>query len=124
MSEIWFVNRGLVVLRPKEPFLAWVREADPSDSPLDDDAVESRPIAYLIPQLDGDDESWDWVRMNCGFLFEFACNEWYTTESLWPARRDWAAFQEWFGIEFIELVWDLVDEPLTSDPEAPEHQLD
>ena len=53
-----------------------------------------------------------------------ALSEWDTDEAAWPAVRDWAMLSEWFQFEFVDLVWDLVDEPLTSDPEAPEHQMD
>jgi len=123
-SEIWFLNRGLVILRPREPFVTWVREEDPAEDPLDDDTVRAFTAAYLIPQFESDEDSREWIRHNATSLFEFTLNEWYTDESMWPKARNWITFQEWFRIEFIDLVWDLVDEPLTSDPEAPEHQLD
>lgn len=29
-------------------------------------------------------------------------------------------FREWFELELIDLIWDLVDEPLSSDPPFPE----
>lgn len=83
----------------------------------------SHTSAYLIPQLDSDEDSWAWIRANRDALFELTLNEWYTDESMWPSDRSWESFQDWFHIEFVDLVWDLVAETLTSDPEAPEHQL-
>lgn len=83
----------------------------------------SHTSAYLIPQVDSDEDSWAWIRANRDALFELTLNEWYTDESMWPSDRSWESFQDWFHIEFVDLVWDLVAETLTSDPEAPEHQL-
>ena len=122
-KEVWFINRGLVILRPKEPFVKWVQASDPKESVVDAEFVRSHVNGYLIPELDGADESWEWIRHNARDLFEFALSEWYSDESLWPKRRTWTSLQEWFDVEFIEVVWDMVDAVLTSDPNDPEHQL-
>jgi hypothetical protein len=120
-SQVWFLNRGLVILRPKELFVQWVRHLASDDSTPVDELVQAS--TYLIPEFHTEDESWDWIRSNSNLLFELALNEWDADESGWPAERDWTALSEWFQVEFVDLVWDLVDEPLTSDPEDPEHQL-
>jgi hypothetical protein len=122
-KEVWFINRGLVILRPKEPFVQWVQASDLGESAVDAEFVRSHVNGYLIPELDGEQESWDWIRRNARELFEFELSEWYTDESLWPKRRTWTSLQEWFDVEFIEMVWDMVDTVLTSDPTDPEHQL-
>ena len=120
-SPIWFLNRGLVILRPKEPFIQWVSRIAADDPvPVDELAQAS---TYLIPEFQTEDESWDWIRSNSSLLFDLALNEWDADESEWPTVRDWPALSDWFQVEFVDLVWDLVDEPLTSDPDAPEHQL-
>ena len=121
-GHIWFLNRGLVILRPKEPFIQWASQADFGGSaPANEFA---RPSTYLIPEYESEEESWNWIQANSSLLFEVALSEWDSDETAWPAVRDWATLGEWFQVEFVELVWDLVDEPLTSDPEAPEHQMD
>ena len=120
-QPIWFLNRGLVVLRPREPFITWVRDADPEHAGVADELLAGYLGAYLIPQFESDEESWGWIRTNASLVFSVVLNEWYTDRSVWPTRRDWDALQEWFQVEFTELVWDLVDESLSSDPDAPEH---
>ena len=121
-SQIWFLNRGLVILRPKEPFIQWMLQSDPGNSPPRDELTQSS--TYLIPEFQSEQESWDWIQANSSLLFEIALNEWDGDESTWPTVRDWVTLNEWFQVEFVDLVWDLVDEPLTSDPEAPEHLMD
>ena len=121
-GQIWFLNRGLVILRPKEPFIQWASQADPGGSASANEFAQ--PSTYLIPEYESEEESWNWIQDNSSLLFEVALSEWDADEAVWPAVRDWAALDEWFQVEFVELVWDLVDEPLTSDPEAPEHQMD
>lgn len=49
-------------------------------------------------------------------------SEWYTDPSLWPAERDWETFKGCFDVEFIDIAWDLVDAPLSSDPPVAEHE--
>jgi hypothetical protein len=119
-SHIWFLNRGLVVLRPKEPFIQWVSDIA-GDAPPAEELDQAS--TYLIPEFESEDESWEWIQGNATLLFELALEEWDVDEAEWPEDRGWVALSEWFEIEFVEIVWDLVDEPLTSNPEAPEHQL-
>jgi hypothetical protein len=121
-SDIWFVNRSLVVMRPLDPFVRWVQQCDPTDI-IDETDIRASTSAYLIPDGLDEDEALEWVRENSEMLFEIALTDWYADETMWPKDRSAFALEEWFAIELIEIVWDLVEERLTSDPDDPEHQL-
>jgi len=114
-KEIWFLNRGLVILRPRQPFVDWVREADPGD-PVPEEVVRESVSAFLIPDFDMTADSHAWIRENFELLFEIQLNEWYTDPAMWPSERDWETYREWFDVELIEVAWDLIDAPLSSDP--------
>jgi hypothetical protein len=116
-QEIWFVNRGLLVLRPKEPFIDWVRGLDP-EHPPGASLIRAVTGAYLIPEFDGEEDAWEWIQANASDLLEIQLHEWYADESLWPPRRGWNLLRQWFELEYIELAWDLVDDELRSDPPA------
>ncbi|HET7274149.1 MAG TPA: hypothetical protein VFI91_03170 [Longimicrobiaceae bacterium] len=116
-KEIWFLNRGLVLLRPKQPFVDWVRDSDPG-TPVSDEVVWKEMEAFLIPQFDMTRDYYTWIRKNFDLMFEIALDSWYTEPSLWPEQRDWETFNRWFDVELVEMAWDLADEPLTS--EAPQ----
>jgi hypothetical protein len=112
---IWTLNRGLVVLRPKQPFVDWVVKLHRREEPPDTEWIRSTSSAFLIPEYELTDDSWEWIEENCSTFFALELIDWYTDEQLWPQDRSWKVFQEWFEIEFIYVVWDLVDETLSSE---------
>ena len=85
------INRSLVVLRGKQPFLDWLREVDPKpETTLTLAEVQKDSEAFLIPDDDpitGPEEAVHWVEKRWRELFEHALMEWVTDESLWPRRR-------------------------------------
>ena len=103
------VNRGAVILRYKEPFVQWINEADPikdSSEVTIASANEERTV-YLI--TDGDAENVDkWIRENHVSLFESELEGWYTDETLWPKKRDYKTFKEWFEVECHSVIMDKV----------------
>lgn len=116
-GEIWFLNRGLVLVRPKQPFVDWVRDADPGPgTPVSEDVAREAVEAFLIPQFDMTPDSHAWVRENFDLMFEIALDSWYTDPELWPQNRDWKTFNRWFDVELIKVAWDLVNQPLSSEP--------
>jgi len=122
MSE---VNRSLMVVKPKQPFLDWARSLDDNDERLELKDVRDDSTAYLIPEYETFEEQMDILVWCAGFVFDEELRAWYTDEDLWPSVRDAQIFLDWFDIEFHSMVFDLDDEsPLQhiaygSDPEAP-----
>ena len=50
------VNRGVLVLKPKELFLNWVNSTDDEGVVLTLDEVSRDCTAYLTPEIEDDDE--------------------------------------------------------------------
>jgi len=117
--EIWFLNRDVLVVHPLDPFVAWVGSVDESDA-VTPEFIRSSTNAFLLPEFDDDDEAREWLRENCDAIFELMLSDWIITPELWPEDRGWREFQRWFSFERIETAWDLVDEPLSSDPPPPD----
>ena len=106
------LNRTVVLLVPKQPFLQWVNDADPDEQALTlADLCEDNEV-FLIPQLNDDQESIQWVEKRWSILFEHMLAEWVIDETVWPQKRTLNMFREWFDIEIHTLAWDLADEPL------------
>jgi hypothetical protein len=114
-SMVWTLNRGLVVLRPRDPLVEWVATVDRTGTPLDVEGIRGTSTAFLIPEYDSPDDSWEWIRENCSVFFELELADWSEDEAAWPQDRGWDVFLEWFDLELIDTTWDLVDEPLSSD---------
>jgi hypothetical protein len=105
------VNRGALILRYKEPAVRWINEADPSpsDSPITVQQVNEERTVYLISDSAGEDErTWErWLRRHYAKLFEMELNEWYTIPALWPSKRSYELFRQWFDPELHTVLTDL-----------------
>lgn len=106
------LNRAVLIVRPKQPFLAWAAQLD--DSGLVPN-VEGEQTAYLVPEFGDDDEAQRVVKGVFSEIFERELFDWHTDETAWPKRRSFAVFQQWFAIELHSVVEDLGDFDLVDD---------
>ena len=106
------INRAVLIVRPKKPFLDWAARLD--DSGLLPN-VEGEQTVYLIPVYDDDRDSQAILRKVYSRVFESELFGWHTEESAWPTRRDFKAFGEWFTIEMHSVVEDLCDAEIIDD---------
>ena len=119
--EIWFLNRDLLVVRPREPFVEWAASVF-DDAQVSPETTRDWANAFLLPEFDTEEEALAWLSDECEVIFEVMLSEWIVVPEMWPEDRGWGAFQRWFALERIETTWDLVDEPLSSDPPLPERE--
>ena len=106
------LNRGVLIVRPRQPYLDWAAGLD--DSGLVPDPDDERTI-YLIPSFEDDDEAWAILKEVYAEVFERELDGWHTDEAAWPQNRDFAMFQEWFDIELHSVVEDLCADPIVDD---------
>ena len=79
------LNRDVLIVRYKQPFVDWVNEADPHPDghPMTlKDANEDSPV-YLIHEYASEDFE-NWLRECYIPLFENILDDWYTDPALWP----------------------------------------
>ena len=109
MSEI---NRSLVILNPKQPFLDWARTLDDEDKDLTLEQLAEDSIAYLIPELWQDSDHKELLESYYDILFDAQLAGWWNDEAVWPHKRNLKMFLDWFEVEFHSLVFDLGDGPI------------
>jgi hypothetical protein len=109
------LNRTVVMLAPKQPFLDWVNEIEPDVPELSLADLCEDNEAFLIPQLNDEQETVQWVEKRWSMLFEHMLAEWVMDETAWPQKRTLDMFRDWFGVEMHTLAWDLADEPLLTE---------
>lgn len=115
--EIWYANRLLVLLHPKEPFFVWARQfREPGEGAEALKAAVEQPVPFMVPLLDELDTTWGWIQENHGLLFDTALWSWAPDPGRWPEDRSWPVFETWFDVEFLGAPWDIVAEPLHSTP--------
>jgi hypothetical protein len=110
------LNRDLIVVRLKQPFVDWVNEADPypDGSPMTLDEVNRDVSTFLIPDCASEDLE-SWLNEFYLLLFESILEEWYVDETLWPEDRTYQLFKAWCYVEAHSMIFDLVDGPLIDD---------
>ena len=65
-----------------------------------------------MPEYDDPENSMRYIKKNYDIIFEFELFGWITVEELWPKKRNWGMFKEWFNVEINSEVFDLVDESI------------
>ena len=114
------VNRSAVILRYQEPAIRWINEADSSEQGAVKVQVKDTwedANVYLISDEDGHSKqtALEWVAINYDILFEMELENWYTDPDLWPQKRTYELFQEWFKIEFHSVLLDTVGTSMLDD---------
>ena len=113
------LNRGMVLLRYRQPFLDWLHAADPNPRDFTLDEINEDGEVFLIPNdtspvepVEMDEDAVRWVERRWRMFFEHILGDWLTDDSLWPQKRTLKMFREWFAVEYHSMVWDMVNEPL------------
>lgn len=110
------LNRDLLIVRYKQPFVDWINEADPNPDgeiiTLED--ANDDPTTFLIHEY-ASEEFEGWLAAHYGSLFETVLEEWYTDPDLWPRDRSLERFNAWCDCQVHSLVLDYVGGPLVDD---------
>jgi hypothetical protein len=94
-----------VILRPREPFLNWVRQHLEKDvASLDREAAA--PTVAITPELPRAADQDAWLRQYSDQLFARQLEVW-AAEPSWPTDRSLEALRAWFDVEFVPAVDDL-----------------
>jgi len=106
------LNRGVLIVRPKQPYLDWATALDDSGI-LPDPSGEQ--TVYLVPEFEDDDEAQAVLTTVYSEVFERELLGWHTDEAAWPRQRDFKTFKSWFSIELHSVVEDLCADHLVDD---------
>jgi hypothetical protein len=109
MSEI---NRSLIVLKPKQPFLDWARTRDDESEELTLADLAQDSTVYLVPEIWQDSDQQEALEACYEIMFEDQLEAWWTDPAAWPSELNLKMFLDWFEVEFHSLVIDLCDEPI------------
>jgi hypothetical protein len=110
------LNRDLLIIRYKQPFIDWINEAEPNPDGefITLEIANDDPTAYLIHEY-ASEEFENWLSECYLTLFENILGEWYTEPALWPQDRTLKLFKAWCDFELHSMVVDYVDGPLLDD---------
>jgi hypothetical protein len=106
------VNRSVVIVRVREPYVSWANEL-PDRSPEENrlrhtlEDLNHEPAVYLVPDIYDDDEWEAYLETRWPILFDHLLAGWTNEQDLWPRRRTLKMFHKWFEIVLHSMVQDL-----------------
>ena len=108
------INRGLIVLLPKQPVIDWILRLDPKPPSLTLEELRQEQDGFLVSHrsVETIEDAQRWIYRRWRIFFEAFLGEWYTDESWWPANRSLKMFKQWFDIQYHSMIWDLSDEAI------------
>ncbi len=113
------VNRAVILVKPKKPFIDWAKyvntDNDLSDKEMEEEFDEYN--AYLIKEVDYDEELEKNIKKEAKYIFETELAGWSQDESEWPTNRSYKIFREWFQIIDSIMVVDTDTSLLERDDE-------
>ena len=108
------VNRTAVTVVGASPYVEWTRtrDADFARGQLTVARAKAYGSAFLLPEVDFEEDLQEWVEENWSWIFEFQLSAWTADETAWPANRDLAMFRQWFRIDLHSVVVDVADDDI------------
>ncbi len=103
------MERSALTLRAKKLFLEWVLSLG-NDDGFDDislDYLNQNKAVYLLLPEDLDDPQ-AWIETNFHVLMENEFTSWTEDPASWPNSHDLELFNDFFDVEFHDLVFDTV----------------
>jgi len=105
--HLGIINRGLVILKKKEPFLLWLRSLPDPMEEMTLAEANVDPMSLLIPDFEEAKEAEAFIKERFEKLWGFEMERWWEDNEDWEKNLTWKKFLEWFEIETSCIVWDL-----------------
>jgi len=104
------INRTLLIVVPKKPYIEWVKSCEIDESDLDNGAEHYS--AYLISEKYDEFNYKNYLKNHYMDIFEEELSSMIRDPDLWPQKIDFKTYNEWFETKAIEVVYDLSNEPI------------
>lgn len=109
------IDRSLILVRPTELYIAWLKSVDPHYRESDDQEIrEGEPTAYLVEECDkplqGELDSV--LKKHWQDIAKEEFSSWYDNPDDWPELKGVADFGKYFTVQPVEGVFDAVKTPI------------
>lgn len=103
-----YINRYAIVLKPRQPFLDWYKGLYPTED-IEDEEIKGTNI-YLVSEDKADMELW--LKKKFDLLFKYQLEEFSLDKKMWPQRRTYKMFKDWFQVDTSIAIYDLEKQPV------------
>lgn len=101
------INRDVLIVHPKKPFIDWVNEVFPDDPvPYTEEPDHDEATVYLLHEKANPDEALAYLKRNFKPIFENELFDWCTDKDAWPKNLTWEKFEKWFHFRIHSMVMD------------------
>lgn len=104
--EQGYINRHAIVIKPRKPYFDWVASIDDLFMEYEANEVSIYLVAEEIDDLE------QWLKRNYAKFFAFELANEFTDKKLWPQKRTFKMFQQWFVVEISTMIYDLENYPV------------
>ena len=109
MNELHTINRGSVIIIPKQPFYDWANNVFPEDDLIMSAEKTEEHNSYLLQEHQLYKDPKRALKNYWEFIFQDQLLGICTDDSRWPTKITWKLFTEWFDFYFSSMVIDLED---------------
>jgi len=102
------INRTLLIVIPKKPYLDWANSFNNGET--DDNG--GHYSAYLISEKYDEFNYKNYLKNHYLDIFEEELYAMIRDPDLWPQKRDFKTYNEWFDTHACDTVFDLCNEPI------------
>ena len=78
------INRNIVIIKPKEPFLDWLRKLPDPVTEITPEFLRTDCMSFLIPEMGPEDEVFALVGKHYAKIFEAELMAWPTLSRIGP----------------------------------------
>lgn len=105
VDQLPLASSSVVILRAREPFMAWLHSLGISGDELA--AAEREPEVFLVPESDRNQDVLEWVDQHWSVLLASMAGSWARNPDDWPQEMSLERFREWFHVDVAAAVTDL-----------------
>lgn len=104
------IDRNIVVIKAREPFLQWINALPGSEGEVSFADLRCDCTTYLVPVSEDPEHILEYVYERFAEVFEGELESWTPDANLWPQERGLEVFKRWFTLEYHSVIYDMVDE--------------
>lgn len=110
--DMFVINRGVAIVRPKQPFIDWANQLPDAGFQVSEKDFQDDCLAVLISEYDSDEEAREHINDLSDSIFIDELFGWCTNEKWWPKHRTQEMFWQWFDVEFHSVVIDPYEDEI------------
>jgi len=107
---MYIIDRHLAVIKPRQPFLDWLRTTPGYEVDLTLDQLRLDCTSLLIPEFEEAEDAIAYIDEIANQIFEAELSGWVDDAETWPQNRTLKMFWEWFEVEIHSTVVDMVED--------------